>query len=77
MKLPRVVDASILLRFLTNDEPVQAAACETFLLRVESGQEKVFLSDFVIADVVWALEKHYTVEKKRIRELFNPINLSL
>jgi uncharacterized protein len=71
--MPRVVDANILLRFLTNDEPARAAACEALLLRVESGQEKVFLPDIVIADIVWTLEKFYQVEKKRINELLNPV----
>lgn len=73
MKLPRVVDANILLRFLTNDEPDQAAACEALLVRVEAGLEKVFLPDLVIADVVWTLEKFYKVEKRRIKELLNPV----
>ena len=73
MSMPRVVDANILLRFLTDDEPTQATACEALLLRVESGQEKVFLPDIVIADIVWTLEKFYQVEKKRINELLNPV----
>ncbi len=73
MLMPRVVDANILLRFLTNDEPAQAAACETLLLRVESGQEKVFLPDIVITDIVWTLEKFYQVGKKRINELLTPV----
>lgn len=73
MVMPRVVDANILLRFLTNDEPAQAAACEKLLLRVEAGQEKVFLPDIVIADIVWTLEKFYKVEKKRIMELLNAV----
>lgn len=73
MKLPRVIDANILLRFLTNDEPLQVAACEALLLRVESGREQVFLPDIVIADIVWTLEKYYQVEKKRINELLNSV----
>jgi uncharacterized protein len=73
VKLPRVIDANILLRFLTNDDPDQAAACEALLLRVETGLEKVFLPDLVIADVVWTLEKFYRVEKKRIKELLIPL----
>jgi uncharacterized protein len=73
VKLPRIVDANIFLRFLTNDDPDQAAACEALLLRVETGLETVFLPDLVIADIVWTLEKFYQVEKKRIRELLIPL----
>ncbi len=73
MKKPRVIDANIILRFLTNDNPDQAADCEALLLRVEAGQEEVFLPDLVIADTVWTLEKFYRVEKSRIREMITPI----
>lgn len=73
MKKPRVIDANIILRFLTNDNPEKASACEALLLRVEPGQEEVFLPDLVIADIVWTLEKFYQVDKSRIREMIIPI----
>ncbi len=73
MKKPRVVDANIILRFLTNDIPDKAAACEALLLRVEAGKEEVYLPDLAIADIVWTLEKFYRVEKNRIREMMTPI----
>jgi len=67
VKKPRVIDANIILRFLTNDIPEKAAACEALLQKVEAGQEEVFLPDLVIADIVWTLEKFYRVEKSKIR----------
>ncbi len=73
MKKPRVIDANIILRFLTNDIPEKAAACEALLQKVEAGQEEVFLPDLVIADIVWTLEKFYRVEKSKIREIVTPI----
>ncbi len=73
MKKPRVVDSNIILRFLTNDIPDKAAAGEALLLRVEAGQEEVFLPDLAIADIVWMLEKFYRVEKSKIREMMTPI----
>jgi len=68
-----VIDANIILRFLTNDVPSKAAACEALLLRLEAGQEEVYLPDLVIADIVWTLEKFYRVDKKRIKEMITPI----
>ncbi len=73
MKQLRVIDANIVLRFLTNDIPDKAAACEALLERVEAGQEEVFLPDLAIADVVWTLEKFYRIEKTRIMEIITPI----
>ncbi len=68
-----MIDANIILRFLTNDNPEKASACETLLLRVETGQEEVFLPDLVIADIVWTLEKFYQVDKYKIKEMIIPI----
>ncbi|KKM10576.1 nucleotide-binding protein [Clostridiales bacterium PH28_bin88] len=73
MKEPRVIDANILLRFLTNDVPEQADRCATLLKRVEEGTEQVFLPDLVLADVVWTLEKFYKQPKEKIRELLLPV----
>ncbi len=73
MAKPRLIDANIILRFLTNDEPNQAAACAKLLQRVEQGIEEVFLPDLIIADIVWTLEKYYQVDKEEIRELMGRI----
>jgi uncharacterized protein len=70
---PRLIDANIILRFLTNDEPNQAAACAKLLQRVEQGTEEVFLPDLIIADIVWTLEKYYQVDKGEIQELMGRI----
>lgn len=73
MKKPRVIDANIILRFLTDDDPIKAAACEALLLRVEAGQEEIYLPDLILADIIWTLEKYYRVDKNRIREMITPI----
>lgn len=73
MKEVPVLDANILLRFLTNDVPEQAARCTELLVRVETGTEKVLLPDIVLADVIWTLEKFYKQPKARIREIMAPI----
>lgn len=70
---PPVLDANILLRFLTNDVPEQADRCTELLRRLEAGAEQVFLPDLVLAGVVWTLEKFYKQPKAKIRELLLPI----
>jgi len=69
----RVIDANILLRFLTNDIPEQANLCTQLLKRIEAGIEQVLLPDLVLADVVWTLEKFYKQPKTTILELLVPI----
>ena len=73
MKKPRVIDANIILRFLTNDEPSQAADCAELLQKVELNKEEVYIPDLVIADIVWTLEKYYLVDKVNIMELLGRI----
>jgi len=66
---PRIIDANIVLRFLTNDLPEQADRCTKLLKRVEDGMEEVILPELVLADIVWILEKFYCQPKEKIRDL--------
>jgi predicted nucleic acid-binding protein len=73
MKEIPIIDANIILRFLTNDIPKQADRCTGLLKRIESGSEEVWLPDLVLAGIVWTLEKFYKQPKQRIQELLIPI----
>ena len=73
MKEIPIIDANIVLRFLTNDIPKQADRCTGLLKRIESGLEEAWLPDLVFADIVWTLEKFYKQPKQRIQELLIPI----
>jgi len=73
VKKLRVLDANIVLRFLTNDLLEQADRCTELLKLVEAGTEEVWLPDLVLADIVWTLEKFYKQPKKKIQELLIPI----
>lgn len=73
MKKPPAIDANIILRFLTNDDPVKAEACAKLLEKVERNELRVWLPDLVLADIVWTLEKFYRVDKVEIAELLAPL----
>ena len=73
MKEIPIIDANIILRFLTNDIPKQADHCTKLLKCIESGSEEVWLPDLVLAGIVWTLEKFYKQPKQRIQELLIPI----
>ncbi len=73
MKKSRVIDANIILRFLTNDEPKMAQDCQSLLQKAEENREQLYLPDIVLADIVWMLEKFYKLRKSEIRELILPV----
>jgi predicted nucleic-acid-binding protein len=67
-KRARFIDANVIIRFLTHDEPAQAARCDALFQRVSAKRETVELSEIVVADVVWTLHSHYRLAKEQIRE---------
>lgn len=69
----RFLDTSVLLRLLTADDPVKAGRVSTLLQRVENGQERVAVSQTVIFETVFTLQRGYKISKVRVRELVSPI----
>ena len=53
------VDADILLRFLTKDEPTMALRCRQLLVDAASDSCRLECSSLAFAEVVWVLEKVY------------------
>jgi len=64
----RFVDTNIFLRFLINDVPHQANACEALFRRAVAGEEILCTSDMVIAEIIWVLESYYELSRTDIRE---------
>lgn len=69
----RVLDANILLRYLLDDMPELTDRCEALLLRVQRGEELVWLPDIALADVIWTLHSFYKQSKAEIRDVLLPI----
>ena len=69
----RVLDANILLRYLLDDMPELTDHCEALLLRVQRGEETVWLPDIALADVIWTLHSFYKRSKAEIRDVLLPI----
>lgn len=53
------VDANVLLRFLTRDDPATAARCRQLLLDAAAGSRRLECSSLAFAEIVWVLEKVY------------------
>lgn len=64
----RFVDTNVFLRYLVNDIPDQADACEAIFRNAIAGKEALFITDLVLAEIVWVLESYYGLDRKTIRE---------
>ena len=60
------LDANILLRYLTQDDPVQAAQATAVIERRLTGDEPGFISIVAMAEIVWVLRRHYRFEWQQI-----------
>jgi uncharacterized protein len=52
-------DTNLFLRYLTNDIPEQADACEQILRQATKGEISLVTNSLVIAEIVWTLESYY------------------
>ena len=60
----KVVDTSILIRYLSGDDPDKALAVERLLKSAKKGELE--LSDVAIAEMVWVLLSFYKLTKEEI-----------
>ncbi len=63
----RFVDTNVFLRFLVNDIPQQADACEAIFRRAVAGGEILYTTDMVMAEIVWVLESYYELPRSEVR----------
>ena len=69
------LDANVILRFLTRDDPEKAERCKELLQRVDQGELELTTSESIIAEVVYVLSSRrlYGLTPERIRSLLLPI----
>ncbi len=56
-----VLDANVLLRFITKTPPDQAAKARDLLKRGQAGEVRLVLEPLTLADVVYVLKKPYAM----------------
>ncbi|MFO7680353.1 MAG: PIN domain-containing protein [Chloroflexota bacterium] len=61
-------DTNLFLRYLTNDDVVQADAVESVLHRAAAGEIELFTNTLVIAEIIWVLSKVYKLSSRDIRK---------
>ena len=75
----RFIDTNIFIRYLTNDVPQKAEACEKIFKKAIGKKETLFTTEMVIAEIVWVLESFYELEKEEVQDkvekILNTTNL--
>ena len=62
----RAVDTNILVRYVVNDDPKQAAIVEKFWVECEANQETIFIPVLVLCELTWVLNRLYAQTKPQL-----------
>lgn len=63
-----LLDANIILRFITKDPPAMAEAARKLFLQAAAGKIGLIILPITAAEVVWVLESFYEYPKNRVAE---------
>lgn len=69
----KAVDTHILVRLVTRDNPGQFAKVRRALEAAESAHEKLFVSDVVAVELIWALSWHYDYPRDDVLRVFDSL----
>ncbi len=61
-----LLDANVILRYITGDEPSKKARCEQFFNAVAKGDQQVFVTSLCFAEVAWVLDRLYHYPKEAV-----------
>jgi predicted nucleic acid-binding protein len=67
------LDSNVLLRHLLGDDADQSPRATAYLERVERGEIRAHISDLVVLEVVFTLQRQYRQPKERIRDAVLPL----
>lgn len=60
------LDTNVLVRFLVEDDAAQAERARALLQRAIDSEEPCYVSDVVLCELVWVLERRYKLRRKEI-----------
>jgi predicted nucleic acid-binding protein len=63
-----LVDANVILRYLTKDPPAMAEAALKIFNEARSGKTSLSIIPITVSEVVWVLESFYGYSKKQITD---------
>ena len=67
------LDTNVILRHLAGDHPEQSPRATAFLARIENGEIEARISDVVVFEIVYTLQRSYRIPKAQIRDTLLPL----
>lgn len=67
------LDTNILVRYLTQDDPVQTGKVNRFMRQAAKEEEMLFINGVVLCELVWVLETAYDFSRKDIIEILEHV----
>ncbi|MBW2067010.1 MAG: PIN domain-containing protein [Deltaproteobacteria bacterium] len=64
----RFVDTNVFVRYLTNDVPEKADECERIFKKAVDRKDSLFITQMVVAEIVWVLESYYELPNEEVRD---------
>ena len=64
----KFIDINMFIRFLVNDIPQKADACETIFKNAVAKKETLFTTEMVIAEIIWVLQSYYELSQQEVQE---------
>jgi predicted nucleic-acid-binding protein len=69
----RAVDTNILVRYVVNDDPKQAAMVENLWVECETNQEAIFIPVLALCELMWVLGRLYGQTKPQLMEVLEKL----
>lgn len=67
------LDTSVLVRYITQDDPLQSAVANDVIERLAKNQERFVIQPVVLCELVWVLESAYHYAKSDIVLVLNQL----
>jgi predicted nucleic-acid-binding protein len=72
-KKPVIIDANVILRYLLQDHQELYKKAEEIFNRILLGELKAFIPTFIVAEVVYVLQKVYKVDRPTISQVLTEL----
>lgn len=69
------IETSVFIRFLTKDDPQKYEDCVMLFKLIEEGKIRPYISNIVILEIIFILNRHYNFAKARVLEVIDKLLL--
>ena len=73
MALPLFLDTNVIARHVFGDNPIQSPKATAFFQRIEQGEVEARITDTVILETIYVLQRLYHVPRTDIRDAINGV----